>query len=138
MTRVLIAVDGSKCSIAALSYVVGRKRKGERIEAFVLNVQPPISPKVGLISRSMIKDYQDQESQKVLGQRELKAMIKYLRADVYVEVGNVAERIVKFASKTGCDEIVIGSRGLGGVKGFIGSVANKVVQLSTAPVIVVK
>jgi nucleotide-binding universal stress UspA family protein len=138
MTKILVAVDGSKTSLKALEYVVRRKRMGERIEAFILNVQPAISPKVGLITRGMIKEYQDQESEKVLGNAHLTRMKRYLKADTYVETGGPAERIIDFASRTGVEEIVIGSRGLGGVKGFIGSVANKVVQLSRVPVIVVK
>lgn len=139
MTRILIAIDGSKASIKAIDYVVKRRRRGERVETYILNVQPAISPKAGLITRGMIKDYQTLESQKALGKPEIEAMKRYLKADTYVEVGEPASSIIDFAAKTKCDEIVIGSRGLGSVKGvFLGSVANKVIQISPIPVIVVK
>lgn len=139
MTRVLIAIDGSKTSIKALDYVVKRRRRGERLEAYILNVQPAISPKAGLITRGMIKDYQTLESEKALGKPEVDAMKRYLKADTYVEVGEPASCIIDFASKTKCDEIVIGSRGLGSIKGvFLGSVANKVIQMCSIPVVVVK
>jgi len=64
-------------------------------------------------------------------------MKHYLRADTYMEIGEPATCIIAFADKTRCDEIVVGSRGLGGIKGvFLGSVANKVIHISTLPVVV--
>lgn len=139
MSRILIAVDGSKTSLKAMDYVVRRKRKGERIEAYILNVQPAISPKAGLITRGMIEQYLNEESEKVLDKTEIKAMKRYLKADTYVEIGEPATSIIAFAQKTKCDEVVVGSRGLGSVKGvFLGSIANKVIQLSPIPVVVVK
>jgi len=139
MTKVLIAIDGSKASIKAIEYVVKRRRRGERIEAYILNVQPAISPKAGLITRGMIKDYQALESEKALGKPEVEAMKRYLKADAYVEIGEPASCIIDFAQKTECEEIVIGSRGLGSVKGLLlGSVASKVIQMSPVPVVVVK
>jgi nucleotide-binding universal stress UspA family protein len=139
MTRILIAVDGSKTSMKAIDYVVKRKRRGERIEAYILNVQPTISPKVGLITRGMIKDYQAQESQRAFAKPDLESMKGYLKADTYVEIGDPATCIIAFAEKSKCEEIVVGSRGLGSIKGvFLGSVANKVIQISPFPVVVVK
>jgi len=139
MTKILIAIDGSKSSLKALDYVVKRKRQGEDIQAHIVNVQPAIAPRGRLVTRSMIDDYQTQESEKVFGQSQVKAKKNYLEADAYSQFGDPTECIVEFARKTKCDEIVIGSRGLGGVKGLLlGSVASKVVQTSPVPVVVVK
>jgi len=139
MTRILIAIDGSKPAIRALEYAVRRKRRGERIEAYILNVQPAISPKPGFITKAMIKDFQTQESEKVFGDPKIAALKSYLKADAHMEIGGPAERIVDFAEKAKCEEVVIGSRGLGSIKGaFFGSVANKVIHLSPMPVVVVK
>jgi len=139
MTKILVAIDGSKLSVKALDYVVKRKRQGESIEAYVLNAQPAVAPRGRLVTRSMIDDFHAQESEKVFGQSEVKAKMKYLKADTYSKFGDPAECIVAFARKTKCDEIVIGSRGLGSVKGLLlGSVASKVVQISPIPVVVVK
>lgn len=50
-----------------------------------------------------------------------------------------AKAILDVAKSEGADLIVVGSRGLGGVKGlFLGSVSNAVVQNSKVPVMVVK
>jgi len=139
MTRILIAIDGSAAAIRALEYAVRRKRRGERIEASILNVQRAISPKAGFITRGMIKDFQFQESEKVLGDPKVASLKRCLKADAYMEIGDPAERIIAFAEKAKCEEVVIGSRGLGSIKGaFLGSVANKVIHMSPMPVIVVK
>lgn len=139
MSRILIAIDGSKASMKAIEYVVRRKRRGEDIDAFILNVQPSIPVKAGFVTRGMIKEFQQQESDKVLGRPEIKPLQKYLKADAYVEIGEPAACIVAFAKKTKCEEIVVGSRGLGGVKGvLLGSIASKVIQISPLPVVVVK
>ncbi len=139
MSKILIAVDGSKSSAKAIEYVVNRKRRGENIEVYFLNVQPKISPRRGLISHSMIEDYQKQEREAVFNQAGVKSKAKYLKADIYGEIGDAAECIIAFARKSKCDEIVMGSRGLGKVKGLLmGSVVSKVVQLSPVPVVVVR
>ena len=47
--------------------------------------------------------------------------------------------IIRYAKEMDCDQIVIGPRGLGTVKGILlGSVASKVMQLSTMPVLLIK
>jgi nucleotide-binding universal stress UspA family protein len=138
MTKVLIAVDGSKAAMKAIDYVVKRKRRGEVVDAVLVNVQPDIRPQ-GMVTRAMVKEYQAQEAEKVLGAKSLKTKQKYLQADAYTELGDPAECIINLARHALCDEIVMGSRGLGGFKGLLlGSVVSKVVQLSPMPVIVVK
>ena len=63
------------------------------------------------------------------------------RAKVQLEmrVGLPATEIARMADSLGAGEIVMGTRGMGGVKGlFMGSVAMKVVHLSKCPVTLVK
>ena len=53
--------------------------------------------------------------------------------------GNPARTIVEIAEKENYDLIVIGHRGIGGVKRLmIGSVANEVSRMATCPVFIVK
>jgi len=139
MTRILIAIDGSKASTQALDYVVNRKRGGAKVDVVVVNVQPLILPRGRIMTRAMIAEYQAHQREKVFAPAAIAAKIKALKADVYSETGDAAETIIALARKAKCDEIVMGSRGLGGVKGvLLGSVANKVVQLSPVPVVIVK
>lgn len=49
-----------------------------------------------------------------------------------------SELIIRCAKEEGCDLIVMGSRGRGGVKGFLGSVSYAVVQASPITVLIAK
>ena len=62
-----------------------------------------------------------------------------MKATRHVETGNVPKAILKIADSEKSDMIIMGSRGLGLLKGvFIGSVSQKVVEESKIPVMVVK
>jgi nucleotide-binding universal stress UspA family protein len=57
-----------------------------------------------------------------------------LAAEGRMLVGDPASTIVAFARRARCSEIVVGTRGLGGLKGLLlGSVTPKVSHLSTVP-----
>ncbi len=62
-----------------------------------------------------------------------------LNAAVELLQGSPAEVILKYAKQHDVDVIVIGSRGLGGIREFVlGSVSHNVVQSARIPVLVVK
>lgn len=49
-----------------------------------------------------------------------------------------AVEISKLADQEGYDMVVIGSRGLGGIKGYLGSVGHKLLSICSKPVLVAK
>jgi nucleotide-binding universal stress UspA family protein len=58
---------------------------------------------------------------------------------VEVQIGDPAQEITQYAKVHECDEIVMGTRGLGTLRNLIlGSVAYKVVHLTDKPVLLVK
>jgi nucleotide-binding universal stress UspA family protein len=62
-----------------------------------------------------------------------------IKADGLTKMGNPAQEIVDYAREGNFSHIVIGSRGLGSLKGIVlGSVSSKVIQLADSPVTVVK
>lgn len=139
MARILIGIDGSKGALKALDYVVARKRRGEKIEVLLLYAQPLIKAHGPVMTQATVNDYQTQQSENVLAAPGLKTRAKFLEADTYVETGDPAECIIAFAKKSKCNEIVMGSRGLGRLSGLLlGSVVAKVVQMAEVPVVVVK
>ena len=65
----------------------------------------------------------------------LEAGVEKCRA--FVKAGQPARTIVGFAKEHDCDLIVIGSRGMGSVEGYLlGSVSHKVTGLASVPVLV--
>ena len=137
--RILLPVDGSTGSTAAVQYVI-RKLTAAPTELHVLNVQPPLPyAAASLVDSATVKDFHLEEGNKALaGIRALldKAGIKY---ESHVAIGEPGEVIATYSEQRNCDEIVMGTRGLGRIAGMLlGSVAYKVLQLSKVPVTLVK
>lgn len=138
MAKILVPIDGSKGSIRALEYAALRMKRGEKIDVQLLFVQPDALPSL-YVSRAMIKDWQKAERDKVFASPKVKTLAKRLKAHVNIDTGDVAEAVIKCMKKTRCQEIIMGSRGFGRLKGLVlGSAATKVVHLAPVPVTIVK
>lgn len=134
MKRLLLPVDGSSSSANALEYVMGRKKGGERLRVVVLYVQP-----TPLIMNKEIEKLLLEDQLKVFSGRRIAPAMKKLGVKPTVVTGDPALSIIKFALSEACDEIVMGTRGRGGIaQVLLGSVASKVVQLASGPVTLVK
>jgi nucleotide-binding universal stress UspA family protein len=135
--RLLVPIDGSDHSIRALAHVIKRVASDRQLRIFVLNVQPPL-PRSLFVTRSMIADHHRTKSKDGLA-RALRMLHRIaLKAEIMVRVGEPGETIAKVARQKRCSEIVLGSRGLGNLKGLIlGSVTTKVIHAARVPVTVV-
>ncbi len=138
MTKILVPIDGSRHSIRALEFVAARARRGEKLDVQVLFNQPTAMP-TEYVTRDMIKYWQRSERAKVFANRKVRTLTSKLKAHIAVEIGDTAKVIVDYARRNRCREIVMGTRGLGRLKGLLmGSIATKVAQLATVPVTLVK
>jgi nucleotide-binding universal stress UspA family protein len=141
MNVLLVPIDGSESSLNALRSALAMLNNGRDGQLHVISVQPPIlSGNVKrFISSEIIDGYYAEEGEKALeGAREL-LNGSDAAATISVQVGSVAETIVDYAKKHGCNHIVMGTRGMGRVKGLLlGSVTTKVLSLADIPVTLVK
>lgn len=142
MLKILVPVDGSPNAERALSYAIQYAGNSKQpVELHLLNVQLPIvSGDVKMfISQQDINDYYRDKAEEVLApaRRALEAAgVKYV---THIGVGQPAETIVAHQVDKQCEQIIMGSRGLGAVSGLVmGSVARKVVHLANVPVTLVK
>ncbi len=135
--HMLIPVDGSDNSIRALAYVISRAVKDRHLRICIVNVQPEMAPSI-LITRGMIAGHHESQSKEALIRaRQLLARHR-VKAEILVRFGEPAEAIVKTAKQKRCGEIVMGSRGLGSLKGLLlGSTTTKVIHRARIPVLVV-
>lgn len=141
MLKVLLAVDGSESSLHAVAHVIRRAAatQGE-FQVHLVNVQHPLHGSVStFIDAAQIKQYHHDEGLKALARaRDMlnAAGVAYLH---HLFVGEPADVIARYAKEQGCEEIVIGSRGLSGITSLLmGSVATKVIHLAEMPVLLVK
>ncbi len=141
MLKVLIAVDGSDHSVVTVRRVTELAPKLKELSARLVNVQPET---LNYEFHHGVVEDEAVRSEKALGERLLAQERKLLEAagiphEWSVELGEPAEAIVRVATESGCDMIILGSHGLGGVASLLlGSVAMKVVQQAKVPVLLVK
>ncbi len=143
-----MAVDGSKASYDALDYALGIAEHCDSTEVQLVHVIQNITSFVyaggaGLepIWIESLSDGLEKTGKQVLEDAEKKAKEKKAKIEISKKLlhGNPADEIMKLAKSEKFDLVVIGSRGLSGVKELIlGSVSGKVVNNSTVPVLVVK
>ena len=135
--RLLVQIDGSDHSLRALAHVIKRVASDRRLQICVLNVQPPL-PQSLFVKPSMIAEHHKAKSSEDLTRALRMLHRKAVKAEILVRVGEPGETIAKVARQKHCGEIVLGSRGLGNLKGLIlGSVTTKVIHAARVPVTVV-
>jgi nucleotide-binding universal stress UspA family protein len=141
MLKFLLPLDGSDTSIRAVGEFIKLIDWYKDVpEIHLLNVQIPLRGNVPMfIDKENIDMYYREEGMKELQPgRDLldRAGIEYR---IHITAGTPSDIILRYASEINCDQIVIGPRGLGAVRGILlGSVASKVMQLSTIPVLLIK
>ena len=141
-SKILLAYDGSKASNQALERAIelAKVTPGSSLHVVHAFEFPRffIGEALAPLPASVNKDYYDlavQTTDEVRGRLEAEG----LNATVELLQGSPAEVILEYAKQNGADVIVIGSRGLGGIREFVlGSVSHNVVQSARIPVLVVK
>ena len=145
--KILIPIDGSQSADHALD--VGLDLAG-KYSAEVMVITVFDSPRPSLLAKGML--YAPASTEKYLEElsnfndrilsEALKKAIKFkpkIRVSKKLVEGRPADKIVEIAKKEAVDLIVIGSRGLGGMKEFfLGSVSDRVADEAPCPVLIVK
>ncbi len=139
--RILVPVDGSPSSLAAVRFVVDTLAPAKpKLEIHLLNVRPPLpAAAASFIDSGVVRDFHREEGEKDLAAARKLLDEAGLPYEASTTVGDPAETIVAYAEQKGCAGIVMGTRGLGKVAGLLlGSVASKVLHLSKVPVTLTK
>jgi len=137
--KILVPLDGSKNSLRALDMAIALAR---RCEAIIVGICVIYAPSRTEFGRGMaVEKGSYEEVKKFMNSAKTIAAQNGIVFDEKISYGNVGYNIVKFAhSKNNkIDMIVIGTRGLSGIKKMLlGSVANGVVTYAHCPVLVAK
>lgn len=139
--RLLLPVDGSRHSDAALAFVASRRAfRGASTQIEVLNVQLPIPPRAARAAGSdMVRSFYQAESAAVLKPALARLKKAGVRADGRYVVGSPGVEVSAAATKPGVDLVVMGSQGRSAFKGLLfGSVTNTVLASSTTPMLLVR
>lgn len=140
--KILIAVDGSACALAAIEGLQKRRDWFRGPEEFALiYVHPPLPYRhaAAWAGKEAIHSYYEEESDAALA--AARALLDDRRIAYVVEkrVGDPADEIVRFALSGGYDLIVMGTHGHTALANLVmGSVATKVLAISKVPVLFMK
>jgi nucleotide-binding universal stress UspA family protein len=139
--KILIPVDGSAHSTAAVAFVASRSTLiGAQPEVELLNAQLPIPLRAARAAgREMVTTFHRAEARAVL--RPAQALLKKagLQAQARHEVGSPGASVAAAAAGGGADLVVMGSHGHSAFKGLLfGSVTNAVLAGCRTPLLVVR
>lgn len=137
--KILIPVDGSEYSDAALQFVAARGHE-EPLSIDLLNVQLPVPPRAGrALGADVLQAWYEAESMKVLKPAIATLRGGHLDPSWYWRAGNPAVEIAEWAERHAVDLIVMGSHGHSAVKGLLfGSVTRRVLATTTVPLLVLR
>jgi nucleotide-binding universal stress UspA family protein len=140
--KILLAVDGSEASLRATQSLVAHVQWfRDRPEVHVLHVHAPVPVGLALqhVSRETLDRYYREEGESVLAPALAVLQQAGLPAVSHIHVGQAADVIVRLAAELGCEIICLGAHGRGTVGTvLLGSVAARVLQLASVPVLVSK
>lgn len=142
--KILVPVDGSPTAECGLQEAL-KLAKGSTTALLLLYVVDQYPMLVDFAAAASYQEVQDdlrRYGKEVLAKAQAAAQAAGVAAEVVereVIGGRVADVVVGEAEKAGCDLIVMGTHGRGGIVGLImGSVASRVLHLVNCPVLLVK
>jgi len=144
--KILVALDGSEPSHNTLSYASEMAHQWNA-DLFLLTVIPPISTIICYLDVNNILDLDNYHpSVKDIYEKLLKnasKIVKKYQPDLKVteilREGHVPSTIVDVADLVEADLIVVGSRGLSGIKSaFLGGVSKYVAEHCKQPILIIK
>lgn len=149
ISKMLVAVDGSEPSLRAADKAIYLAQK-HAAELIVLYIIPPnvrygyTGDGVFLAYTGPLKEVVDiamENGQKYVDEVKQKASSKdiNIQTEVILGTSSIVKEIVEYSEKHNVDQIVVGCRGMSGIKKMLlGSTASGVVTYAHCPVMVVK
>ena len=148
--KILIGCDDSESAGAAIA-AAGKLLAGSDVEAIVLSVWEPVlveavhaarfgGPMLAIATdASEADDRSEQQARKLVEHgAQLANNLGFDAAPLWIaDDRDVPSAILDEASKVDVELVVLGARGLTGVRAFLGSVSNHVLQHSPRPVLVI-
>jgi len=140
MLNILLPTDGSERALDAVHHVVKLAREGLKLSVVLANVQEPtylyemvLAPGAELLKASMAAGMHALQGAQALLDA---AGIPY---ENEVDSGDPAHTLLDIAERYGCDAIVLGARGVGGLReALLGSVTLTLLHDAKIAVTVVK
>ena len=141
--NILVATDGSRYSTAAVSEAIGiaKKNKGKLTVIAVVPAELATPTDIEFVAtqRELIAEKEMHTAEKNAKDVKEAAVKAGVEVQAFVMTGKPADAVIEIAKEKNADLIVVGSHGRTGLeKLLMGSVAERVIVLSSCAVLVVK
>jgi len=139
-SKILLAYDESEIAGRALEKTAEIAKTDAAIEVDIIHIIdiPIISGMDQFVAKSISDSFNKH------GEETLDKAINYMKdfpnkCETFLLEGKAAPNIIlNHCKEHKCDLIIMGSRGLSGIKELLGSVSHTVIQQSSVPVLIVK
>jgi nucleotide-binding universal stress UspA family protein len=152
MKKILVALDGSEPAEKAFEYALDLADKyaadlevvtilhvDPRVYTFLPSIQGEIPVSIAGMDQYVTRLKASHKQVLVKALNRAKRRVPDVKVSARLVEGRPADKIVEAAEDGHFDVIVMGSRGVGGVKGFVlGSVSDRVADHAPCPVLIVK
>lgn len=140
--KILVAIDGSAPSLAALKFAIdllGRATQPGSIGLVAVRDDTGLRNASRVVGRKAIEEYLKEQSEiDLIEAHKLLATTDVAHETIH-RTGRPEEEICAVAREEGYDMIAMGSKGRAGISDLlIGSVAQRVAAMATQPVVLVK
>ena len=140
--RILLPIDGSSFSNAAVAFIASRDTLilNHSADVELLNVQYPVPARAARYAGSeLVRSYHESEANKVIKPALATLKRAGLRASAKYVVGSPGSEVARVAASDAADLIVMGSHGHTGFKSLLfGSVTNAVLASCDTPLLVLR
>ena len=141
--RILVPIDGSEISERAVQQAVNLAKANDAVIDFlyVANITGVMSGQqmtANVFLPELVLDAATKTGDAIL-ERTMSKLPAGVAANTHCEAGNPSTVILEFAGDLNSDLIIMGTRGLGAIKGMLlGSVSQNIIERAKCPVMVVK
>jgi len=141
MKRILVGVDGSKESRAAvkLAAEIARANGSLLVIATVIVPTSPLEGAPEIVAREKAQEARDRQNAQPLLQDIAASVSEGVKVETIIAEGSPAFALADLATAGDVELVVVGHRGRNAVaRALLGSVADRLVQISPKPVLVVR
>jgi len=142
LSKILVPVDGSENSKRAAAFAAGMAGGADGARVTLLQVIVPVEKYLKFyadLPMPQVEDDLKQYAEESIAEAAHAFTAKDLPVESDIVYGDPGEAIAKYAADHGFDQIVMGTRGMGDLKGLIlGSVSHQVIHFAKCPVTLVK
>ena len=137
----LVPVDGSDVALHSIAWIVRHAADyREAPQIHLINVQVALPNDIGrFINSEALREFHLEAGMKALTAARDQLIAAGLTPALHVLIGEAASAITDFAESHGCTQILMGTRGHGGLAStLLGSVTMKVVHRAKIPVLLIR